>query len=77
MKTLGTFLASVPGSALRVFVGSVLGSLVIWLTNGNTFHTLGWTDLELWVGAAVTVALPVLIAWVNPQDPRFGRGSTG
>jgi len=72
---MAKFLTTAPGSALRVFVGAVLGLFVTWLANGNTFADLSWAEVQTWLGVAVTVALPVLIAWVNPADTRFGVGS--
>jgi hypothetical protein len=72
---VGKFLASAPGSALRVFIAAVLGLFVTWLANGNTFDDLDWTTVQTWIGVAITVALPIIIAWINPQDPRFGKTS--
>ena len=70
---MGKFLASAPGSALRVFIAVLLGGLVAWLGNGNTFDGLTLAEVQTWLGVAVATALPVLIAWVNPADPRFGK----
>lgn len=72
---MNKFLATAPGSALRVFLGVLLGSLTAWLLNGNTFDGLSIAEVQTWVGLAVATALPILIAWVNPADPRFGKGS--
>lgn len=69
---MGEFLSGPVGSALRVFLGVVLGSLVTWLTNGGTLSGLTWADLESWLGAAIASGVPILIAALNPQDPRFG-----
>lgn len=72
---MNKFLATAPGSALRVFLSALLGSLSAWLLNGNTFDALSLATAQAWVGLAVATALPILIAWVNPADPRFGKGS--
>lgn len=72
---MGKFLAGPIGSALRVAVAFVLGELVAYLANGGTFRGLSWAAVELWIGAAVAVGLPIAIAALNPADPRYGRGS--
>ena len=69
---MGQFLATPLGSAVRVFAGLVLGYFVLDLQNdGGVSVTLD--DLGTWVAAALAVALPIVIAWVNPADPRFGK----
>lgn len=70
MDTFYRFLASPVGSALRVFVGTVLGFAVAHIQQGGTISV---SDVWTWVGAAVAVAFPVVVAWLNPADPRFGR----
>lgn len=72
---MGNFLTTPFGSFLRVVAGLVLAALMTFLLNGKTFADLQWADLQLWVSVAVGSALPVLIAYVNPQDSRFGRGT--
>lgn len=70
---MGKFLTTAPGSALRVFLGAVLGGVVLFLRNGNSITNI---DLDAWnaiITAAVVVAVPLLIAWVNPADTRFGK----
>ena len=72
---MGKFLTSPVGSFLRVVLGFVLGALTVFLAEGGTFADLTWGDFQLWLGAAVAGALPILIAWVNPDDTRFGAGA--
>lgn len=72
---MGEFLKGPYGSAARIFVATVLGGLVTYLLNGGTFSGLTWGAVEMWVGTAVTVALPLIIAFLNPADTRFGKGS--
>ena len=67
----GRFLTTPLGSALRVFVGLVLGAYVASLGEGSGLVPTV-DNLETWVGAAVAVALPIIIAAINPADPRFG-----
>lgn len=74
---IGKFLAGPVGSAIRVFCGTVLGLLVTWLSNGNTFDDLTWYEVKTWAGVGITVAVPIIIAWLNPSDTRFGRTSVG
>jgi hypothetical protein len=72
---MGNFLTTPFGSFLRVVAGLVLAALMTFLLNGKTFADLQWADFQLWVSVAVGSALPVLIAYVNPADSRFGKGS--
>lgn len=74
LRVFGKFLAGPVGSFLRVFGAAVLGGLLTFLLNGETLRGLGFDDLEVWVGIGLTASLPILIAAVNPQDPRFGAG---
>lgn len=75
MTGFGKFLTGPIGSLLRVFVALVLGSYVTYLLNGGTFDGISYGDIQSWVGAALVVVLPVVIAAFNPQDSRFGKGS--
>lgn len=72
---MGKFLAGPIGSALRVFGGAVLGALVKFLVDGNKLQALKPSDLSTWIAAGLVVAVPLLIAFVNPADPRFGSTS--
>jgi hypothetical protein len=69
---MGSFLAGPVGSAVRVFVSVVLGAFVLDLTNTGNISLDSW---ETWVVAGLVSALPVLVAYINPSDPRFGNGS--
>lgn len=67
---MGSFLAGVVGSWLRVFASAALG---LWLVDLQSNEiSLEWTA---YVTAGLTAALPVVVAWLNNSDPRFGRGS--
>jgi hypothetical protein len=70
---MGSFLVGPIGSALRVLVSVLLGSLVTYLANGNTFDGLTFAEVQTWLGVAVATALPIIIAALNPADTRFGR----
>lgn len=77
MQSLGNFLANNPiGAMLRVFVGLVLGYFVLDLTTDGKID-VSMNDLNTWVAGALVVAIPILIAAINPQDTRFGaKGGT-
>jgi len=69
MEAIGKFLAGPIGSALRVFVGAVLAAVFLESQDG----TIDFGNWPTWVAAGIAVAVPLVIAAVNPQDPRFGR----
>lgn len=50
----------------RAFIAAVL---TLWLA-GNT------NPREL-LAAGIAAVVPPLLRWLNPNDPAFGRGSTG
>lgn len=66
------FLAGPVGSWLRVFGATVL---TVWLadltSDGLTF------DWKAYAIAGLVAVLPIVIAWLNPADPRFGQGASG
>lgn len=73
MDAVWVFLRGPFGSFLRVVVGVLLGFWVVDIeTNGIHFDATEWS---LWVGAAIAAGFPVLLAWLNPTDTRFGVGS--
>ena len=72
---IGKFLASPVGSAVRVFAGLVLGYFVLDLEQEHGIH-VSLEDLGTWVAAGLAVAVPIVIAAINPADPRFGRTSS-
>lgn len=67
---LGEFLAGPIGSVLRVALAATIGLYVAGVQSGHLVPSL--SDLRTWLGAAILLVLPVVIAAVNPQDPRFG-----
>jgi ABC-type amino acid transport system permease subunit len=69
---MGKFLTTPIGSALRIVVGVVLGYLVLDLSKDGTI-SVGWDEVTSWVAAGLVVGVPILIAWINPADSRFGR----
>ena len=73
---MGEFLATPVGSFLRVVLGIVLGGLVVILTDDRGSGVTDVLDLEWWnaiLGLAIGGGIPVLIAYLNKADPRFGN----
>ena len=61
-------------SWLKVFGASVLTAFLAILTTTGAFPV----DTEVWVGvliAGLVSVIPVIINWLDPNDPRYGRGS--
>jgi len=73
-EALGKFLATPLGSAIRIALGVVLGYFVLDLTSDGTI-SVSWAEVQTWIAAGLVLAVPIIIAAVNPQDPRFGKGS--
>mgnify|MGYP001251266819 CR=1 FL=1 len=73
---MGKFLTTPLGSALRVFLGACLGGFVLYLSNGNSLTDINFDTVNAILTAAAIVAVPLVIAFVNPADPRWGRGSS-
>lgn len=67
-----SFLASAPGSWLRVFVFTVGALWVADIRNVGYFH-VDLSEWGPWLWAGVASVFPVAVAWLNPKDPRFGR----
>lgn len=67
---MGNFLNTVFGSYLKVLVAALLTIIATELMNGKTIFDLDWKYL---VNATVLSALPILINWLNPKDPRYGK----
>lgn len=62
------------GGAIRVFAGALLGYFYLDLVADQKVE-VSWDEVNLWVAGALIVAVPLVIAAVNPADFRFGRGS--
>ena len=69
---IGTFLAGPVGSWLRVFASGVLSAFLLSLTDAAEIDFAAW---ETWVIAGLISVIPVVVAWLNTADPRFGNGS--
>lgn len=76
--TFAKFLTTPIGSALRIALGLVLGAWVASLQAGNALVP-EVDDILTWIGAALVIVVPLVIAALNPADPRFGvnKDTTG
>ena len=63
---MSNFLNTPIGSWVKVFLATVL---VLILNHGNIYD-LNWKELA---NTAVMSAIPVLINYLNPNDPRYGN----
>lgn len=63
---MSNFLNTPVGSWVKVFLATVL---VLILNHGNIYD-LNWKELA---NTAVMSAIPVLINYLNPNDPRYGN----
>ena len=67
------WLASSPvASAVKAFVAVMLSMVVAdWVASGS----ISFDKWQTWVIAGLASAVPVIINWLNPADPRYGRFS--
>lgn len=62
-------------SWLKVFLASALTAFLTILTATQALPT----STEAWTGiliAGLLAVVPVVINWLDPNDPRYGRGSS-
>lgn len=57
-------------SWIKVFAATVLS---LFLADGGDVFSVDWTDLRTFLAAGVASVLPLIITWLDPNDPRFGR----
>jgi len=69
MKQLNTVYAS----WLKVFISSVFGAYLIELQNGINLFSWDLNMVEKLLTAGVVSTLPIIINWLNPADPRYGK----
>ena len=68
------WLAQTPlGSALKTFIAIVLGTMIADWISGGAVNLNHW---QAWLIAGAASSVPPIIDWLNPQDNRFGNGST-
>jgi hypothetical protein len=73
MDKFNAWLATTPlGSALKVFLGVLLGAaLLTWTSEG----VISFDEWQTWVIGALAIAVPIIINALNPADPRYGKGA--
>ena len=76
MDKFWEFLKNPVGSWLRVFISVVLGLWLADLISSGSLH-FDLSEWQAWTAAGLIAVLPVIIAWVNPKDERFGRSDSG
>lgn len=70
------WLANSPwASWVKVAGAFVLGSLLVFLTNGNQLTDVDFADVNVWISGAVAAVLPLVINFLNHKDARYGRGA--
>jgi hypothetical protein len=60
------FLNTIYGSWLKV---AITGILTMIITKGNIYKV----TLAECISAGVIAILPIVINWLNPHDPRYGK----
>lgn len=71
--TFADWFASSPiASWLRTFVAIIL---TLFIADGADIFGIDATDLRGYFAAALVATLPVVVRWLNPSDPEFGRGA--
>lgn len=70
MDRFEKWLAGTPlGSAAKVFLSFILTAVLLTWTNEGTISFDKW---QTWVIGALGVSVPVIINWLNKEDPRYG-----
>lgn len=59
------FLNSIYGSWLKLVLTAILTMII---TKGNIYEV----TLQECISAAVISILPIIVNWLNPNDPRYG-----
>jgi hypothetical protein len=60
------FLNSIWGSWLKVALTAILTMII---AKGNIYEV----TIEEVISAAVVSVLPIIVNWLNPHDPRYGK----
>lgn len=59
-------------SWIKVFAATVLS---LFLVDGADVFGVDWADARTYLSAGVASVLPLIITWLDPNDPRFGRNA--
>jgi len=71
---LGSFLAGPVGSWIRVFVAAMLSAWLLDLSNAAVIDFAKW---QTYVVSGLVSVLPIIVAFLNTSDPRFGKTTGG
>lgn len=74
MDSVQTFLNTKVGDFIKVFVSVVLAAFAADLAGVDTFDSV-FSQWQSWVIAGLIAAVPVFVNYINPTDPRYGRGA--
>ena len=66
---MSNFLNTAFAGWLKVFVATILSLILVNMSNGIDIFSMDWKSI---VSGAVASLLPVIINWLNPNDPRYG-----
>lgn len=70
MSFVQWFATSPLASFLKIFTAYVLATAIAsWATD----KVISLEEWQTWVIGALVSAGPVIINWLNPNDPRYGR----
>lgn len=67
------FLNSAFAGWLKVFISAVLLQVLNSMTEGYSLFTYDWPMIQKILNAGFVALLPVIINYLNPNDPRYGR----
>lgn len=70
---MSNFLNTAVGGWLKVFLATILSLVLVNMSNGQDIFSMDWKQI---VSGAVAALIPVLINWLNPNDPRYGVNKT-
>lgn len=68
-----TFLNTAFASWLKVFISAMLLQVLNGLMAGHDIFTFDMLMVKQTVSAGVVALLPMIINYLNPNDPRFGK----
>ena len=67
------FLNTIYGSWVKVFLSAVLTMYLAELTQGHDLFSLDILMVKKLITAGVVALLPVILNFLNPNDPRYGN----
>jgi len=64
------FMNTAVAGYLKVLLATILSLVLVNMSNGVDLFSMDWKQI---VSAAVASIIPVIINWLNPNDPRYGN----